>query len=33
MDTVDKIASLRTDSSDVPVDIQQAKMIKVTISD
>jgi peptidyl-prolyl cis-trans isomerase B (cyclophilin B) len=33
MDTVDKIASLRTDSSDVPVDIQQAKMIKVAISD
>jgi cyclophilin family peptidyl-prolyl cis-trans isomerase len=33
METVDKIASLRTDSSDVPVDIQQAKMIKVAISD
>ena len=33
MDTVDKIAALRTDSSDVPVDFQQAKMIKVAISD
>ena len=32
MDAVDKIAALRTDSSDVPVDIQQAKMIKVVIS-
>ena len=32
MDTVDKIAALRTDSSDVPVDFQQAKMIKVAIS-
>ncbi len=33
MDTVDKIAALRTDSSDVPVDFQQAKMTKVAISD
>jgi len=33
MDAVDKIAALRTDSSDVPVDFQQAKMIKVVISD
>ena len=33
METVDKIAALRTDSSDVPVDFQQAKMIKVAISD
>ena len=33
MDTVDKIAALRTDSTDAPVDIQRAKMIKVAISD
>jgi cyclophilin family peptidyl-prolyl cis-trans isomerase len=33
MDTVDKIAALRTDSTDAPIDIQQAKMIKVAISD
>jgi len=33
MDAVDKIPALRTDSSDVPVDFQQAKMIKVVISD
>lgn len=32
MDTVDKIAALRTDTSDVPIDIEQAKMIKVAIS-
>jgi len=33
MDAVDKIAALRTDSCDVPVDFQQAKMTKVVISD
>jgi len=33
MYTVDKIAALKTDSTDAPVDIQRAKMIKVTISD
>jgi cyclophilin family peptidyl-prolyl cis-trans isomerase len=33
METVDKIAALKTDPSDVPVDFQQAKMIKVAISD
>lgn len=32
MDTVDKIAALRTDTSDAPIDIEQAKMIKVAIS-
>ncbi len=33
MDTVDKIAALRTDSTDVPVDVQQAKILKVAIND
>jgi cyclophilin family peptidyl-prolyl cis-trans isomerase len=33
MDIVDKIASLKTDSSDAPVDTETAKMIKVTVSD
>jgi cyclophilin family peptidyl-prolyl cis-trans isomerase len=33
MDIVDKIASLKTDSSDAPVDTEKAKMIKVTVSD
>jgi hypothetical protein len=33
MDIVDKIASLRTDSTDAPVDTEKAKMIKVTVSD
>jgi cyclophilin family peptidyl-prolyl cis-trans isomerase len=29
---VDKIASLKTDSSDAPVDVEQAKMTNVTVS-
>jgi cyclophilin family peptidyl-prolyl cis-trans isomerase len=33
MDVVDKIASLKTDSADAPVDTEKAKMIKVTVSD
>jgi cyclophilin family peptidyl-prolyl cis-trans isomerase len=33
MDVVDKIASLKTDSADAPVDTENAKMIKVTVSD
>jgi cyclophilin family peptidyl-prolyl cis-trans isomerase len=33
MDIVDKIASLKTDSSDAPVDTETAKIIKVTVSD
>jgi cyclophilin family peptidyl-prolyl cis-trans isomerase len=33
IDIVDKIASLKTDSSDAPVDTETAKMIKVTVSD
>jgi cyclophilin family peptidyl-prolyl cis-trans isomerase len=33
MDIVDKIASLKTDSSDAPVDTEKAKMVKVTVSD
>jgi cyclophilin family peptidyl-prolyl cis-trans isomerase len=33
MDIVDKIASLKTDSSDAPVDTETAKMIKVTVID
>jgi cyclophilin family peptidyl-prolyl cis-trans isomerase len=33
MDVVDKIASLKTDSTDAPVDTEKAKMTKVTVSD
>jgi cyclophilin family peptidyl-prolyl cis-trans isomerase len=33
MDIVDKIAAIRTDSTDAPIDIEQAKMIKVAVSD
>jgi cyclophilin family peptidyl-prolyl cis-trans isomerase len=33
MDVVDKIASLKTDSADAPVDTEKSKMIKVTVSD
>lgn len=33
MDAVDKIAALNRDSADAPVDAEQARMIKVTISD
>jgi cyclophilin family peptidyl-prolyl cis-trans isomerase len=33
MDIVDKIASLKTDSSDAPIDAETAKMIKVTVGD
>ena len=33
MDIVDKIASLKTDSNDAPVDTEKAKMIKVTVGD
>src|SRR5215203_7257517 len=33
MDAVDKIATLKTDSTDAPVDTEKAKMIKVTVSD
>jgi cyclophilin family peptidyl-prolyl cis-trans isomerase len=32
MDTVDRIAALKCDSADAPVDAEQARMIKVTIS-
>jgi cyclophilin family peptidyl-prolyl cis-trans isomerase len=32
MDVVDKIASLKTDSADAPIDTEKAKMIKVTVS-
>ena len=32
MDTVDKLAAIRTDPTDAPIDIEQAKMIKVAIS-
>jgi cyclophilin family peptidyl-prolyl cis-trans isomerase len=32
-DVVDKIASLKTESADVPVDADRAKMIKVTVSE
>jgi hypothetical protein len=30
---VDKIASLKTDSADAPIDAEQAKMTNVTVSD
>ena len=33
MEIVDKIAAIRTDSTDAPIDIEQAKMIKVAVSD
>jgi cyclophilin family peptidyl-prolyl cis-trans isomerase len=33
MDIVDKIASLKTDSSDAPIDTETAKMVKVTVGD
>jgi peptidyl-prolyl cis-trans isomerase B (cyclophilin B) len=33
MDIVDKIAALKTDANDAPVDAEQAKMVKVTYSD
>jgi cyclophilin family peptidyl-prolyl cis-trans isomerase len=33
MDIVDKIAAIRTDSADAPIDIEQAKMVKVAVSD
>ena len=33
MDVVDKIASLKTDSTDTPIDTNEAGMIKVTVSD
>jgi hypothetical protein len=31
MDAVDKIAALKTDPADAPVDVEQARMVKVTI--
>jgi peptidyl-prolyl cis-trans isomerase B (cyclophilin B) len=30
---VDKIASLKTDTTDAPIDVEQAKMTNVTVSD
>jgi cyclophilin family peptidyl-prolyl cis-trans isomerase len=33
MEAVDKIAALKTDSADAPIDTEQAKMVKVTTSD
>jgi cyclophilin family peptidyl-prolyl cis-trans isomerase len=30
---VDKIASLKADSTDAPIDVEQAKMTTVTVSD
>ncbi|MER3408133.1 MAG: peptidylprolyl isomerase [Nitrososphaera sp.] len=33
MDAVDKIAALKTDANDAPVDAEQAKMLKVTYTD
>lgn len=32
-DVVDRIASLKTDSADAPIEIEQAKIIKVTVRD
>jgi cyclophilin family peptidyl-prolyl cis-trans isomerase len=33
MDVVDKIASLKTNSSDAPVDVEKSKMLKITVSE
>lgn len=33
MDIVDKIAAIRTDSADAPIEIEQAKILKVAVSD
>ena len=33
MEIVDKIASLKTDSAEVPIDAGEAEMIKITVSD
>jgi cyclophilin family peptidyl-prolyl cis-trans isomerase len=33
MDIVDKIASLKTDSADAPVNVDESKMFKVTVSE
>jgi cyclophilin family peptidyl-prolyl cis-trans isomerase len=33
MDVVDRIASLKTDSSDSPIDIEKSKMLKITVSE
>jgi cyclophilin family peptidyl-prolyl cis-trans isomerase len=33
MDIVDRIASLKTDSADAPIDIDESKMIKVIVSE
>ena len=32
-DVVDKIASLKTDTADAPLDTQKAKMIKINVND
>jgi cyclophilin family peptidyl-prolyl cis-trans isomerase len=32
-DVVDKIASLKTDTADAPLDTEEAKMIKITVND
>ena len=33
MDIVDRIASLKTDSADAPIDIDESKIIKVIVSE
>jgi cyclophilin family peptidyl-prolyl cis-trans isomerase len=33
MDVVDRIASLKTDSSDAPIDVEKSKMLKITVSE
>jgi cyclophilin family peptidyl-prolyl cis-trans isomerase len=33
MDVVDKIAALKRDANDVPIDVEQARMVKVTYAD
>jgi cyclophilin family peptidyl-prolyl cis-trans isomerase len=33
MDVVDKIASLKTDSADAPIDVEKSKMIKITVNE
>ena len=33
MDVVDRIASLKTDSSDTPIDVEKSKMLKITVGE
>ena len=33
MDAVDNISSLKTDSSDAPIDVEKSKMLKITVGE